>query len=101
LSEFDRGQEVRRTSAALTMALDDDLILVTTDGSAIAITLPLASEAQRKLYHVKKIDAGAGTVVVTGAGSDLINGAATLTLYNINDAVALLPEADNDAWWSV
>lgn len=101
LSEYDKGQEVRRVTAAATIALADDLVLVTTGAVAVAVTLPLAREAQRKLYHVKKIDAGIGTVVVTRAGGDLIDGAATTVLAVANSAVRLLPDALGNAWWLV
>ena len=101
LSEYDRGQEVRRLTAAATIAPDDDLVLVTTGGVGVTVTLPLAKEAQRKLYHIKKIDGAAGAVTVARQGSDTIDGAISKSLATQYETLELLPDASGNAWWSV
>ena len=50
-------------------------------GAGIVGTLPAVSAANLgKMYCVKKVDAGVGTVTVARAGADLIDGAVSVVL---------------------
>lgn len=63
----------RRVSAAYTLTDADDVLLVTTSGGNVTITLPAASTLPGKRFHVKKMDA-ANTLTLSGD----IDGAASL-----------------------
>lgn len=76
----------------------DHVILVTTAASTITITLPTAVGITGKPYKVKKVDSGAGTVVIDGNASETIDGATTLTLTNQYDFADLVSNGTN---WQV
>ena len=101
VTEFDRLQQVRRVTVNTTLEPDDDLVLVTTGAGTITITLPLAKEAQRKLFHVKKIDAAVGTIAITAASGDLIETAASVSVTAFLNTATVLPDPDGSAWWLV
>lgn len=67
----------RRVSAAYTLTDADDVLLVTTSGGSVTLTLPVASTLPGKRYEIKKMDA-ANTLTVQRSGSDTIDGATTL-----------------------
>lgn len=56
------------------------VILVATGAGNVTITLPVAADSIGKVYAIKKVDAGAGNVIVDGAGAETIDGAATQVL---------------------
>lgn len=58
----------------------DDVILGTGGGGGITLTLPTAASMNRRTLTFKKVDAGAGAVVVDGSGAETIDGAATVSL---------------------
>lgn len=59
-------------------------------------TLPAASANIGRTILVKKVDSGAGTVTVTRAGADTIDGATTYVLNLLNDALYMV--ADGGTW---
>lgn len=69
-----------------------------TIGADQVVTLPAATGTGRLLY-VKKMDANAHNVVLTPAGADTIDGAATYLLTTQYQAVAVLDSAS--AVWSI
>ena len=57
--------------------LDDDrvnLILMTTGAADKTITLPTALDNEGRVISIKKIDAGAGRVIIDGEGAETIDG---------------------------
>ena len=96
LQQFTLETDTVRVSANYQVLSKDDLVLVTTGASTRTITLPYVDDAQRKAYYVKKIDTGAGTVVVQGSGSEDIDGR-TVTLYVQHDTLAVILERDIDS----
>ncbi len=93
-------------SAAYTVVSEDDLVLVTTGSSAIAITLPFIDDAQRKHYYVKKIDSGTGIVTVSASTGETIDGG-TVVLVSQYDVCAVVPQRSEGiptpirTWWTV
>ena len=84
----------RAASAATTLSENDDILFVDTTGGSIAVTLPPAASTPGKEFFVKKV-AAANTLTLTAAGSNTIDGAATLawtvnnqayTVYSVNMA---------------
>ena len=104
---------IKTTSADYTI-LDDDHyteVWITTGASDITITLPtLADNADRKI-KIRKVDSGAGTVIVDGEGSETINGETTHTIYNqygwadviagSSEWIAEFDPADHEPWTAV
>lgn len=83
------------------MAVTDTFIAVTTGGSAITVTLPLASgTAGGKMIIIKKIDSGGGAVTLSGTGGNTIDGAATKSLA-AQWSTALLISNGVDKWFVV
>lgn len=56
------------------------VVEVTTGASNRTITLPDRATNQARTIYIIKVDAGAGQVILDGAGSDTIQGAATVSL---------------------
>ena len=79
---------VRAVSTSSTVADADDVIVAT---GTITITLPLASQSVGRTLVVK--NAGAGTVTVAAAGSDLIDGAASYPMAVANQSVTVVGAA--------
>ena len=66
--------------------------------SSRTVTLPAASANTGRKITVKKTDSSTGTVTITRAGTDLIDGATTLVLTSQYDSVELISDSGN---WSV
>jgi hypothetical protein len=85
-----------RTNTDYTV-LDGDgytTILFSTGASDRTLTLPLLANNANRIIRVKKIDTGAGNVIIDGNGSELVEGAATFTLRNEDQAVTLQAESE-------
>jgi len=88
---------VTAKAANYPMVAGDSTVLVTTAAGAIAITLPAAPVTGRVVW-VKKVDAGAGTVVITPAAGTL-DGAASQTLTGQNTGIMV--QFDGANWWTI
>jgi len=83
------SESVHTVTSANYTILDNDgytTILVSTGASNRTITLPALASNQARPIRVKKIDNGAGTVIIDGDSAETIDGAASITLYAINQA---------------
>jgi hypothetical protein len=67
--------------------------------AAITITLPLAENQIARDYTIKKVDAGANAVTVQASGSDLIDGATSVTLSAQYDSVTV--KSNGDGTWDI
>ena len=72
-------------------------MLATAGGAALTVLLPLSTNQPFKLYAIKKIDAGVGTVDVTPQGGELIENAPVLQLVAQYEVVIIQNDAAN--WW--
>lgn len=80
---------IKTVSSANYTILDNDgfdTIAVTTGASDRTITLPSAANNVGRTTRIKKVDNGAGRVLVTRAGSDTIDGFTTVPLALIGDS---------------
>lgn len=70
----------RSTTTSITLTADDIVVVAGESGTAITLTLPLASAQPYKLYVV--INGGATTpnVIIAPSGSDTISGETSLAL---------------------
>jgi hypothetical protein len=73
---------VYATTASVTLADSDDYthIFITTGASDKTITLPTAADNANRMYVIKKVDSGAGTVTIDGDGAETIDGETTKLL---------------------
>jgi hypothetical protein len=72
---------------------------VTSGASARTITLPTASANTDRTITIRKVDTGAGKIIIDGEGSETIDG---LTVYDLNvkfDYVTLL--CDGTSWYTI
>jgi|GEM_PF-4795088 len=67
---------IQTKSANFTMLSADDVYLVTTGSSEIAVTLNSAAGYTKKVYEIRKVDGGTGSIKITP------NGSQKLGLYN-------------------
>lgn len=72
-------------------------ILVTTGASDRTITLPTLADNSTRVLRIKKIDSGAGKVIVDGEGSETIDGALTRELVAQYEEM----EIQGDSEWVV
>lgn len=89
-------KEVASDDYAVPDIVDEINILVTTGASARTMTLPTLADNQGKIARIKKVDSGAGTVIVDGEGAETIDGATTITLHAENEMVVLV--ATSTGW---
>lgn len=73
-----------------------EVILVTTGALAITINLPAASTSGVE-KHIKKVDNGAGIIIINRNGTDLIQGNTSITLTTENESIDIV--ADGSASW--
>jgi len=71
-------------------------ILVNTGASNRTITLPTVADNEDRQLVIKKIDSGAGEVIVDGEGAETIDGSATLTIDAQYEAYRL--QSDGSEW---
>lgn len=70
--------------------------LITTGNSNRTFTLPDATINESQVYTFKKIDTGIGTVIITRAGADTIDGQTTFVLNKQYDVVTI--QAASGGW---
>jgi len=75
------------------------VIEVTTGAGDDTITLPTLADNLLKKITIRKVDSGAGNVIIEGEGAETINGQTNLTLYTQYDWVTL--EAGETNWYIV
>lgn len=79
--------------------ISSDINLVTTGGSNLTLTLP--SPASGQIVTVKKIDSGAGEVIINGNGSDTIDGAASKRLYYQYESLTCVAKTGSPNEWYI
>lgn len=82
-----------------TVDTGEGIFLFSTGGTNRVLTLPAASTNKGRTLQVKKTDSGTGAVVITRAGSDLIDGATTQTIYTQYGHATLV--SDGVSSWSI
>ncbi len=100
------GTKVSAKSADYSMVYTDGTILVTTGASNVTITLPsiqttaytFNGATYYRIYNIKKVDSGAGKVIVTPA-SGTIDGETNIELISKNDAIPA--QADGSNWFII
>ena len=76
------------------------LVLISNASTARTITLPSAANCNGRIYTIKKIDTGTGTVTIDGNGSEKIDGAITYTTINAQfESVTI--QSDGVQWYII
>ncbi len=78
-----------------TIKASDNVILVNTGDTNRILTLPASASVKGKIYTIKKIDAGLGTVTIDGAGSETIDGALTQSLATQYAQISIVSDGVN------
>lgn len=79
------------------IAAREPVILATTGAAALVITLQPVTSQLAKVYAIKKIDAGVGTVDITPTVPDLIDGAPVYQLAVQYEGIIIVCEPGG--WW--
>lgn len=87
------------TSNHLTLTQSLEVIWADASAAYIEIQLPDASENVGRPYRVSKRDSSANTVTLLPAGTDTINGAASLVLSSQYDSTLVIAGTDGD--WGI
>jgi len=78
-------------------AIDGDFVVMTTGASDKTITLPAAATSTDVVIEAKKVDSGAGDLIIDGNASETIDGATTQTLASQYDSIVV--HCDGTQWW--
>jgi len=92
------GPRPKTATADYTVAVLERMILADASAGALTITLPSAANAWQRIV-VKKIDATENAVVVDAAGSQMIDGYASVSIRRQYTSLDL--ESDGSNWWIV
>lgn len=76
-----------------------DIILCTGGTGGITITLPSKSVSEGRMIFIKKVDSGAGNIIIDGDTTDTIDGALTKRLYYQYESMTLV--CDSSAGWYI
>lgn len=71
---------ITNVSTNYSVLTTDQVLLCTSGSGGITLTLPAASSMTGKQLIIKKVDSGAGALVVDGNSSETIDGALTQTI---------------------
>jgi hypothetical protein len=71
-------------------------VLMTTGASDRTVTLPTAADNIHRTITVKKVDSGAGKVIIDGEGSETIDGIVSKTLLSQYDSITII--CDGAGW---
>ena len=74
-------------------------LLCNNTSGGITVTLPAVASSEGRVYHIKKISGAGNDVVLDGASSETIDGAATYTLDIQYESVTLV--CNGSAWYIV
>lgn len=87
-------------TAAYTFDNSTFFVAANVTSSGFTITLPLAADNPGRQVSVKKIDASGNTLTVGRSGSDLIDGATTVTTTTQYDSWVFISDGISN-WWII
>lgn len=86
-------------SVSYALTSTDNVVLVTTGSSSLTMTLPTTVGAIGKMYMIKKVDSGLGTVTIATTSSQKIDGEFTQVIPFQWASLTLLSDGAN--WYLV
>jgi len=87
---------VTSTSSDLPLTSAHEYVRATAGAGGVSITLPTAVGITGRLYHIKRVDAGAGNVTIATTSGQTIDGASSKTLTKQWQWVS--PISDGSNW---
>lgn len=94
---YDTVIPVNSADYVITDTDNSGTIVATTGAVDRTITLPTAADNVGRVIHIKKIDAGAGDVIIDGEGGETIDGNLTVTINA--QYVCYTVQSDGTGWW--
>lgn len=91
------GTDIKSVSSSYTATSEDHTILVDALNGEISISLPSATDQQRTIYNVKKIDNTSNNVRISTLNNDDIDGDTEQIITNQYDSIPL--HSDGDQYW--
>ena len=95
--------DVQTVSTSTTISTDvnatQHIYLATTGASDKTITLDAAADRQDEMFTFKKVDSGAGALIIDGEGAETIDGQATIKIYKQNTSVSII--SDGTSWYII
>ncbi|MGE0763248.1 MAG: hypothetical protein AB7N80_08220 [Bdellovibrionales bacterium] len=82
-------------SGSTTLTTSEDILLGDAASASITLTLATAVGSAGKVFEVKKIDSSSNTVIVDGASTETIDGAANVVLAGQNDVIRIISDGAN------
>ena len=89
------GNITTQTNTNYTALSTDDVILVSTGGTTRTISFAAASTLTGKIYHIKKIDAGAGLVTLDPNSTETIDGDLTPDITAQYESFMMVSDGSN------
>ena len=86
------------TTGNHTATLDEDIIIMK-DTAACTVSLPAASTATNKVYHIKKFGNSVNAVTIDPNGSEKIDNATTKTMGGYLDSIMIV--CDGVEWYTI
>ena len=87
-------------TAAYTLTQIDDVVIVSTAGGAVTLTLPAVASSTGKVFYIKVKTLGAGLyLTIDGNASETIDDVTTLVLDEQYDSVMIV--CDGSEWWEI
>ncbi len=87
------------TATSDTLDLNNHTCLCDCTSNDVTLNLPAASTATGTVYHIKKTDASAYTIIVDGNSTETIDGTTTITLTAQYESVTIVCDGSN--WFIV
>lgn len=90
--------EVITASSNITISPEDRLILVDATSGSKTVTLPpaqLAGIGSILIFTIKRITDGVNSCTIQVLEGDTIDGSASVTLDNLNDAITVMSDTQN------
>lgn len=84
-----------KTNTNYTLTVNDDVVLFDTGSTTRTATLAAAAALTGKIYHIKKVDAGAGLVTIDGNGGETIDGDLTPDITTQFESVTIVSDGSN------
>jgi hypothetical protein len=78
-------------------AANGDFVLMTAGASDKTVTLPAVASSTDAIIEIKKVDSGAGNVIIDGNLSETIDGATTQTISAQYTSITV--HCDGTEWW--
>ncbi len=91
----------KRVNASYTATVDDRVLLADAASGGITVTLPATTGINGREYIIKKIDASANAVTITGTSGETIDGQPTLVLTGQWQSVLLVASSSSPVGWLI